>query len=189
MDPLKQCDRKKAIISSLRPQATHYILLLLVLLFGTSCTTVQKTPVYGVQDEIETLVGTWRGEYESRESGRYGRIYFELEMSADSAVGHIMMSTGQWDAEQPFDFSIRSGQSTEMLTIRFVSIGDGRVVGRLDEYQDPNCGCQLETIFEGHVEENRIEGIYASHGDIFHLSTSGRWWVERVFRTSRKQDP
>lgn len=162
----------------LRLAAVPTMIAIAILMSG--CSSVKTpVPVYGGNDDINSLTGEWYGEYESREAGRHGGIYFTLETEADSAVGFVIMKPGSFEDELFDREKTLSSMRSEMLTIRFVSIGKGHVVGRLDEYKDPNCGCMLETIFEGHLSGDRIEGVYTSHGDVFHMSTSGEWWVER----------
>lgn len=171
------------------PQRVQMVLQIAALTLLASCGTVQApVPLYGPDDELALLAGEWRGQYSSREAGRHGTIYFKLEAEADSAVGYVFMKPGSWESDL-LDKTPRVYTPSEMLTIRFVEMGRGRVVGRLDEYRDPGCGCLLETIFEGHVEGDRIEGVYTSHGDHFHISTSGQWWVERLASPTAKRSP
>jgi hypothetical protein len=70
----------------------------------------------------------------------------------------------------------------EALSIRFVRAAADRVVGELNPYLDPNCGCRLKTTFEGVLENNAIVGTFTS----LHLTSGeiqkGAW---RVVRTQR----
>jgi hypothetical protein len=56
-----------------------------------------------------------------------------------------------------------------------------QVVGTLDPYRDPDCGCQLTTTFRGEFKDaNTIEGTFTSVGSgIGHFPSSGRWKVAR----------
>jgi len=73
-------------------------------------------------------------------------------------------------------------KSGELLTIRFVRMERNQVVGTLDPYRDPDCGCQLKTTLRGEfTDESTIEGTFNSIGsEMSHLPTSGRWKVSRV---------
>ena len=174
---------------SLRDNMWVFAMIAAMALVSGCATTKTPVPVYGVEGQMRLLTGAWYGEYESVESGRQGSIYFMLEADADSAFGYVVMQPQSWEEQAFFDDVSAFANASERLAIRFVSIGAGRVVGRLAAYKDPVCGCLLETIFEGHLEEGIIEGIYASHGDIFHVSTSGRWWVKRKPSVSETMNP
>lgn len=171
--------RSTPLFTSPFPQAPTLIIAVL-LLISSGCKTVHTPlPVYGSGEDISQLLGEWYGEYTSQEANRHGVIYFKLDVSADSAVGHVIMKQGQWDDQYYEDITAPHNQPSELLTIRFVQVGLDRVMGRLDEYKDPICGCPLHTVFEGHVEDDRIEGVYVTHGDEFHMTTSGQWSVNR----------
>lgn len=180
---MKSVEHRLSIKSAsiLKPFYRTAILVPAVLLLVLSgCKTVQPPiPVYGSSEDITQLLGEWYGEYTSPEANRHGVIYFQLDVNADSAVGQVIMKQGQWDDEYYEDITAPHNQPSEMLTIRFVQVGLDRVMGRLDDYRDPVCGCQLHTLFEGHVEGDRIEGVFVTHGDEFHSTTSGQWWVDR----------
>lgn len=156
------------------------VCVLLIVGIGGCRSIAEPFPVHGGTDEVALLKGEWRGEYSSMDTGRSGDISFILSAQGDSAVGSVIMNLWNWDDQKQNKNISGFGQPDEVLSIRFASIGMGRVVGRLGEYKDPVCGCSLDTIFEGHLEGDRIEGIYMSHGEAFHLDATGRWWVERI---------
>jgi hypothetical protein len=69
------------------------------------------------------------------------------------------------------------------LFIRFVAVEGNQVIGVLDTYRDPDCGCQLITTFRGFLSGDVIEGTFESAGEgAHHLPQSGRWRVERLRR-------
>lgn len=174
--------RSRLLISNRFPWAVPLILIILLLVLSGCKTVHTPIPVYGTSEDVTQLLGEWYGEYSSREANRHGTIYFKFDVNADSAIGQVIMKQGQWDEDYFEDINAPHFQPSEMLTIRFVQIGLDRVVGRMDEYKDPLCGCQLHTVFEGHVDGDRIEGVYVSHGDGFHMTTSGLWSVNRYKR-------
>lgn len=134
---------------------------------------------------LEILEGTWSGEYSSAETGRRGKIRFELE-AAEGGVAHgDVLSFG--DVERLEDPSLSDppgarGDLTRRLRISFVSVEPEReaVSGTLEPYRDPECECLLSTTFYGEVREGAIEGTYVSRGPAGHPTTRGRWRVERV---------
>ena len=164
--------------------STKISLLALLFMIGSiaGCKTVgTSVPVHGKSEEIALLAGSWRGEYESVETGRHGFIAFNLAAQSDSAFGYVMMQPGQPEKGFFDDFESGFNNSSDLLTIKFVTFGMGHIVGRLDNYTDPACGCSLETTFEGHMKgEDRIEGVYISHGEGFHIDARGRWSVDRI---------
>lgn len=172
--------------SSRGPVSTQLTLVFAVavlLLLLSGCKTVQNPiPVYGTSEDTSQLLGEWFGEYTSQEANRHGVIYFKLDVDSDSAFGEVIMKQGQWEHDYAENIGSPDHRPSEMLTIRFVQVGIDRVMGRLDDYNDPVCGCPLHTMFEGHVEGDRIEGVYVTHGDEFHMTTSGEWWVDRYER-------
>ena len=147
-------------------------------------------PVIGPRSGLNALVGEWSGEYSSPETGRSGNISFTLSAGKDTAFGNIIMVSRPQNepvatatpADRP---NVRTSAATapgELLTIRFVRLEGGRVVGRLDPYRDPDCGCQLNTTFSGEFSDARtISGTFHSTGSgIGHMPASGRWKVTRV---------
>lgn len=170
------------LFTGLRAQLiSHFSVYILLIVVLGGCRTINAPfPVHGDTSEVAFLKGEWRGEFSSMDTGRSGDISFILSAQGDSAVGSVIMNLWNWDDQKQNKNISGFGQPDEVLSIRFVSIGEGRVVGRLSEYKDPACGCALDTIFEGHLEGDRIEGIYMSHGEGFHLDASGQWWVERI---------
>ncbi len=162
-------------------RAASLAMLVLVIVLTHGCKTIEpKVAVHGVNEEVSLLAGEWRGEYGSVEANRHGIISFRLEASADSAYGYIIMQPGSRDEGYLGDFDDRFDGASELLTINFVSVGMGRVIGKLDAYKDPGCGCLLDTTFEGYIKEDRIEGDYVTNGEGFHLDTTGKWWVDRI---------
>ena len=141
-------------------------------------------PVIGSPDAT-ALVGNWTGDYNSEETGRSGSIAFMLKAGKDTAVGSIVMvpRTGS-EVVVPSDRPIITSAQAfkgETLTIRFVRVEGNQVIGTLDPYRDPNCGCQLATTFRGtFIDANTIEGTFNTSGSGFeHVPSSGHWRVTR----------
>ena len=167
-------------LPTLAPVALPLVLLALILALGGCGSIRTAVPVYGDDAALTAMAGEWRGEYTSREANRHGTIFFTLAAHADSAVGEVIMKPGERD-EDVFDRPDPSvGMESTLLTIRFVRVGGDHVVGQLNEYRDPVCGCLLHTTFDGHLEGDRIEGVYITHGEGMHHDTTGQWWVTRV---------
>ncbi len=153
----------------------------------TAACAVQQTPVpvQGSPAAIGRLVGTWSGGYESAQSGRSGSITFSLAADADTAFGDvIMMPRGTATPLRParIDGDALPGESrlsTAVLTIRFVTVRDGRVEGTLAPYRDPGCGCLLLTKFTGTVQGARISGTFLSHHVEGGADVRGTWEVRR----------
>lgn len=119
-------------------------------------------PIEGARAE---LAGVWRGTYESRDTGRFGDIVFALPAEGDAAAGEVVMvprgrsvtvlregDRWRWDgATRP-----------DVLTVRFVRIAADSLRGELDPYLDPDCGCEVRTVFEGRIEGDQITGPFES---------------------------
>lgn len=152
----------------------------------------RPTPVavIGASSDLSALVGDWSGEYSSPETGRSGSIAFTLKSGKDTAFGSVVMVpkvqsepvTPSATAERPIVRNIATENPAELLTIRFVRMEGSQVIGTLDPYRDPDCGCQLTTTFRGRFTDARtIEGTFNSAGSgMGHLPSSGRWKVTRV---------
>ncbi len=143
-------------------------------------------PVVGLSSDLSALVGKWTGDYTSPETGRSGNIVFTLQAGKDTAFGNVVMiarspTSPLVPADRAVVSSVAPSSTSELITIRFVRMEGNKVVGRLDPYRDPECGCQLATTFHGAFTDSRtIEGTFDTTGSGFgHLPSSGRWRVTR----------
>lgn len=156
-----------------------------------ACASVPTpVPVMGPTSDVSALVGEWSGDYSNPETGRSGSIAFTLKAGKDTAVGSVVMvprdNKQQVTMGQPADrpvvrTSVAAG-SSEVLTIRFVRMEGSHLVGTLDTYRDPDCGCELTTTFRGQfTDAGTITGTFTSTGSTMgHLPSSGRWTVKRI---------
>ncbi len=141
----------------------------------------------GEKGDINLLVGTWRGEYEADDGSRDGTIEFVLVRDSDTATGSVIMSvrddarTDARDTPSADDLSL-----ARRPVIRFVQLGKGYVSGRLDPYEDPDCRCVIETLFEGKLDGDEIVGTYTSKGVYEQFLRTGTWKVQR---TSGGEEP
>ena len=148
----------------------------------TACSyTPPPIHVQGRAADVEALQGEWFGEYWSAESGRAGSILFRLNAAKDSAVGNVLMIPGEQNRASTT--SETSRPHSEYIGIRFVRATEGQLLGMLDPYRDPNCGCRLTTTFTGTMRGDTISGTFSSRhhegGDTQH----GQW---RVVRHSKR---
>ncbi len=141
-------------------------------------------PVVGHSDDVATLAGDWVGDYSSTESGRSGSISFTLRATDDSAFGEVVMVPVGWGRPltpwrgESTPANAQQRPITEVLTINFVRIEQGRVNGTLAPYADPRSGERLFTTFVGDLNGNAITGTYTTRlpsGE----TQSGRWSVQR----------
>ena len=157
-----------------------------------SCaTSPTPVPVIGPATDLNALVGEWSGDYSNPETGRSGSIAFSLKAGKDTAVGSVVMIARENNQQQittgaPVDRPVVrtsvAGGSSEVLTIRFVRMEGSHLVGTLDTYRDPDCGCELTTTFHGQfTAAGTITGTFTSTGSTMgHLPSSGRWTVRRI---------
>jgi hypothetical protein len=136
--------------------------------------------------DLNPLVGEWRGNYSSTETGRTGTIAFTLRAGEAAASGNVVMlprADSSFAANHaPVDPSIPNVR--ELLTIHFVRKEGSNVVGTLDPYRDPICACQVITTFQGAFRDrSTIEGTYKTVPTVSgSKATGGTWKVTRVKR-------
>ena len=136
--------------------------------------------------DLNPLVGEWRGNYSSSETGRSGTIAFTLRAGEAAASGNVVLlprADSSFAANHaPIDPSATG--SRQVLTIHFVRKEGSNVVGTLDPYRDPECACEVSTTFRGAFRgRTTIEGTYTTVPSAPGSKvTSGTWKVTRVKR-------
>jgi len=156
---------------------------MLVLLVSACATNQPSVPLVGRAADVAALAGEWTGEYSSSESGRSGSISFTLRAATDSAFGDVIMIPAGWGrplAPWRGEAAPSTAQRpmSEVLTINFVRVEQGRVNGTLAPYADPQTGARLLTTFTGQLSGNTISGTYTTRLTSGETQT-GRWSVQR----------
>jgi hypothetical protein len=145
-----------------------------------------STEVTASDFDLNPLVGEWRGDYGSAETGRSGTIAFTLRAGESAASGNVVMlpRTDSSLANQPTAVEPSAAAGRQVLTIHFVRKEGNNVVGTLDPYSDPECACQVSTTFQGAFRDRgTIEGTYTTVPSKPGSGVStGRWRVTRVKR-------
>lgn len=142
-------------------------------------------PVVGTAEAVVSLAGEWVGEYQNTSRSRRGSIVFSLTAGRDTAVGDVVMiPAGREEPlrparETPADQRPRSREWPEVLTISFVRVERDRVLGSLDVYRDPECGCLLSTSFEGRIDGDTITGTFLARSLETGRTQTGWWHVAR----------
>src|SRR3954469_14553348 len=142
-----------------RPQTENTMrqsaLIIVAGLAVSSIACVSRSPSIEVSSndfDVNPLVGEWRGNYSSAQTGRSGTIAFTLRAGEGSASGNVVMVPRpdslltQAERDALSNVSV-SGPS--VLKIRFVRKEGGSLNGTLDPYNDPDCGCPVTTTFQG----------------------------------------
>ena len=153
------------------------------LLLAVACAgTPAPVPVVATDADLAALDGSWSGEYWGSGSGRSGSIVFEVKADSHTANGDVVMVPLGNDRplHRMHDGSIAEASipSTQLLTIRFVRVADGRVSGELEPYHAPDCDCALFTRFLGTLRGDTISGTYVTGGEQSRRAT-GEWRVVR----------
>jgi len=133
-----------------------------------------------------SLAGKWVGEYNSPATGRTGSIVFNLSPSGDAANGDVVMIPRGYDrALQPYSATnaagagVQSATPSQVLTIKLVRVAGDTVSGVMDAYRDPECNCPVETTFTGRLNDDIIEGTFATSGRQSAGPQTGTWRVKR----------
>ena len=159
--------------------ATALLILPLVLACAANPDPV---PVVGEPGDLRALAGEWAGEYGSNETTRSGSIVFRLQAGADTASGDVVMiPSGARAPLHPMhgtEVSEQNIPATQLLTIRFVRVQDGRVAGELQPYHEPTCDCALHTTFTGRVAGDSVTGTYRTR-TAEGRETGGWWRIQR----------
>ena len=88
---------------------------------------------------------------------------FQLAAGADTASGEVLMFPRETATPRPGERDSNRRPLPQSLAIRFVRAADEKVTGVLDPYIDPDCDCRAETVFEGRISGNVIQGTYTVH--------------------------
>jgi len=146
-----------------------------LVLGALSCSsTPRPVAVTGTPVELQSLTGEWSGEYHADGGGRQGTVVFKLAAGADSATGDVLM----FPRAQPSAEASPRQPMPQSLAIRFVRADNDKVSGVLTPYIDPDCQCRADTVFEGKLDGDTIEGTYtvARAGSD---PVTGTWKVKR----------
>jgi hypothetical protein len=161
-----------------------------VLLAASTIGCARRTPgieVSATDFDVNSLVGQWRGTYQSSKTGRSGTIAFTLLAGESSASGNVVMIPRSDSLLTPAEREMVNNISNPgrtVLSIHFVRKQGGTLSGNLDPYRDPDCSCQVNTTFAGSFTGSAaIEGTFstvpsAPGGSV----TGGTWKVTRVKR-------
>ncbi len=146
-----------------------------------------STEVTASDFDLNPLVGEWRGESSSAQTGRKGTIAFTLRAGEAAAYGNVVMiprpDSSLTEAEREMVTNV-GAPGKSVLKIQFVRKEGGNLSGTLDPYRDPDCNCPVITTFQGFFRDARtIEGTFSTvptqpGGRV----TGGIWRVTRVKR-------
>jgi hypothetical protein len=154
----------------------------------SSIACVSRSPSIEVTSndfDVNPLVGEWRGNYSSAQTGRSGTIAFTLRAGEGSASGNVIMvprpdsllTETERDA-----LSNVSAAGRSVLKIHFVRKEGGSLSGTLDTYNDPDCGCPVTTTFQGSFRDARtLEGTFTTVPSTpGRVVSGGTWRATRV---------
>ena len=159
---------------------------LILMLFAGCASTSKNTPIAvgGVPSAVASLAGQWDGQYRTVDGGRRGTITFNLGKGDSLATGNVIMAS---TVEAPVSAGAGTAPqgtpvprpATEALTVNFVQVENGLVRGRLAPYTDPECGCTVDTVFDGRLKGDQIEGTFTIRNTLTSTTREGRWSVRR----------
>jgi hypothetical protein len=172
------------MFSLLHRRSRHIALIALATSGLAACASVRPgCPVTGDPETIARLAGDWHGTYKA-EDGSEGRISFRLDAGTDTARGEVFIAPRTMVPITDADRAPNAFHASSLALIpavRFIEASGGELVGTLEPYQDPECGCVMRTSFRGRLAGNTIEGTFTSEGSgFFHMPSRGTWKVVRV---------
>ena len=151
--------------------------------------TPPPVPVQGAHGDVSALAGEWTGSYWSKATGRHGTIRFMLPEHADTGYGEVQItfSPSIHLSQEASSVDYPKNDPDELLSpvpaiigITVVRIEHDRARGSMEPYWDPDCECRAQTVFEGKVNFNRIDGTFSTRrqSDDRRILT-GEWRVDR----------
>ena len=158
----------------------------LAVTFVVGCGRIQPpaepVPVEGPRIQLDSLNGNWKGTYRASGASRHGILRFSLRPGADTANGEVEITFARalrLYGDPPDEPLPRS--PCRVLEIALVRVDAGSIRGTLAPYWDPDCECQIISVFEGRLAgPGRIEGTFTSwpapDGPV---GRTGRWVAER----------
>jgi hypothetical protein len=159
-------------------------MIIAIILIG-GCQTAQKNVnIYGESVDLKLLEGEWKGDYSSKDTGRSGMIEFVLIAEEEKAFGDVLMIPR--GAKEPYhqvgyrDKIKIDPNFPELLSIKFVEIEGGKVMGELAPYWDPEMQRRMYTSFEGILKGDTIEGTFESRFEQSPIYFTGQWKVMRM---------
>jgi hypothetical protein len=144
------------------------LVIAFVITLGLGCSSSdQEISLVGEKDELGELTGVWRGTYDSDDGTRTGTIELRIAKDAKTATGSVIMRISD-NPDMPLN-----------LAIRFVQIAEGWISGRLDPYEDPECMCLVESLFQGRLAGDSMVGTYSTRGVAEEFLRTGSWLMTR----------
>ena len=126
-------------------------------------------PGFGVTSsdfDVGPLVGVWRGDYTSPQTGRTGTIGFTLRAGESFAAGNVVMIPKPDSLLTPEErelFSDTPPSGRAVLKFNYLRKEGNNVTGTLDPYRAPDCDCIVNTTFYGVFKDERtLEGTFTN---------------------------
>jgi hypothetical protein len=145
-----------------------------------------SVPVEAAKDDLSILVGRWTGDYNSQDMGRSGSIVFELKSGGTTtANGDVLMwpKGSHEPANPPAGEQLSEEQLRKMpqvIEINFVRAQGSQITGTMTPYMDPDCQCDVRTVFVGTIQGDTIQGTFTTERwDTPEKLGSGVWKVTR----------
>jgi hypothetical protein len=150
-------------------------------------TTPPGTEITSSDFDLLPLVGVWRGNFNSSQTGRAGTVAFTLRAGESSAKGNVVLIPRPDSLLTPEEREVvENGGSggRSVVPITFIRKEGGTMNGTLDPYRAPDCDCIVTTTFQGTFSDaNTIVGTYTTVPSKAGASvTGGTWKVTRVKR-------
>ena len=153
----------------------------ITLIVTVACVPLPRLAFQAEPADLETLAGEWVGEYESASRGRGGSLEFSLAARTNEARGAVIMVPRghvQPYRREPHESEPAASPdpfNRPVLSIRFIRVSHGAIVGMLDRYWDPDRQCYATTVFRGEAGHARVAGTFRTSFACGEGEASGTW--------------
>ena len=144
------------------------LLVVSVLMVGCGSAMWASVPVNGSDASLQGLAGRWEGTLEGAAADGKAVIHFNLPQGSRFAQGQVI-----FNANDP----------AKATTVPIKQVGaaeDGRIVGVIGPYLEPQRGVQVQTNLVGARQGNTISGLFTTRTiGIADDGHHGRWQMTK----------
>lgn len=132
---------------------------------------------------MAVLSGDWDGSYWTASSAARGKLKLFIGAGVESEYGDVTLTTplGEHPIADEGPAHRAHTRLAQSLRIDLARVVDGRLMGVLEPYVSPDCGCVVTTTFSGAISGDTIRGTFARRGN--GGDVDGEWMAIRAPRS------